>query len=289
MINIFEEDELRFDLMGDKPVTHRTLKEIFERNLAEQVLGNSADRLGCESIRPVFATDAEGNSHPAVEFDVKIQRENGNQYRFFGLKAVLGDEPQEDTFSKETAESNNGDIPVEIGEQIDFILNAYGFNREQIYEQLHFDATVKAPKDIIDALHGWQGENKKWHNADKAAVWKKTLEEVKLKKGEGTPIAVWIKYKSGYDSQLGDIYTACCPTRDDLRKKTPAFQASNELNAFQNNVLKEFFAQDCGIGERIYLIATYQNAGVPTSILMQAMKTAGEIKKEAMQQKARGR
>ena len=289
MINIFEEEELRFDLMGDKPVTHRTLKEIFERTLAEHVLGNSADRLGCEGIRPVFATDAEGNSHPAVEFDVKIQRENGNQYRFFGLKAVLGDEPHEDTFSKETAESNNGDIPVEIGEKIDFILNAYGFNREQIYEQLHFDATVKAPKDIIDALHGWQGEKKKWHNAEKSALWKKTLEEVKLKKGSGTPIAVWIKYKSGYDPQYGDIYTACCPTWKSMSQKPPVFEASNELNAFQKDVLNDFFAQDCCPEERLYLIATYQNTGVPTSVLMQALKKAGEIKTEVMQQKARGR
>lgn len=289
MINIFEEEELRFDLMGDKPVTHRTLKEIFERTLAEHVLGNSADQLGCEGIRPVFATDAEGNSHPAVEFDVKIQRENGNQYRFFGLKAVLGDEPHEDTFSKETAESNNGDIPVEIGEKIDFILNAYGFNREQIYEQLHFDATVKAPKDIIDALHGWQGEKKKWHNAEKSALWKKTLEEVKLKKGSGTPIAVWIKYKSGYDPQYGDIYTACCPTWKSMSQKPPVFEASNELNAFQKDVLNDFFAQDCCPEERLYLIATYQNTGVPTSVLMQALKKAGEIKTEVMQQKARGR
>lgn len=289
MINIFEEEELRFDLMGDKPVTHRTLKEIFERTLAEHVLGNSADQLGCEGIRPVFATDAEGNSHPAVEFDVKIQRENGNQYRFFGLKAVLGDEPHEDTFSKETAESNNGDIPVEIGEKIDFILNAYGFNREQIYEQLHFDATVKAPKDIIDALHGWQGEKKKWHNAEKSALWKKTLEEVKLKKGSGTPIAVWIKYKSGYDPQYGDIYTACCPTWKSMSQKPPVFEASNELNAFQKDVLNDFFAQDCCPEERLYLIATYQNTGVPTSVLMQALKKAGEIKPEVMRQKALGR
>lgn len=289
MINIFEEDELRFDLMGDKPVSGLTLRQVFERNLAAYVLGNSAACLGFEGIRPVFATDAEGNSHPAVEFNVEIQRENGSQSRFFGLKAVLGDDPQEDTFSKETTESNNGDIPVEIGEKIDFILNAYGFNRSQIYEQLHFEATVKAPKDIIDALHGYRGEKKKWQTPEKAALWKKTLEEVKLKKTDDNPIAVWIKYKSGYDPQYGDIYTACCPTWKSMSQKPPVFQASNELNAFQKDVLNDFFAQDCCPEERLYLIATYQNTGVPTSVLMQALKKAGEIKPEVMRQKALGR
>lgn len=232
----------------------KTLAEVFEHELAWNVFGDDSMRLKVTGISPTAGSDASGYQHPAVKFDAVVT-ENGTVKHYEDVVVLLTEDGYGDAYADVLGDKRG--IPEEFGENIDQILQAYGFSLESIFRQTLFEPTVSVPGFILEALENYEAnvEEPVWENEDDKEKWEETLKEIEACTGTQN-FTIGYAFKSGFDSYYGDMYTVSCLSPAAIEKKRPDFVPDDELTIDQQHVLNAFFEQNMKTGRIASLILT---------------------------------
>lgn len=255
--------------LPDHGVPAKPLVEVFERELGWNVFGDEEKQLRITNIAPTSAYDVEGCLHPAVRFDAEI-RENGSVERYEEVKVTLTEDRYGDAIAVD--DNTNCKVPEEFAVNVDEILDAHGFSREQIFESMTGELTVEVPKFILDALelYAGAGEGPVWETEEDKNLWQKTLEEIKAKTGRDDYVISYA-FKSGFDSYYGETYSVYCACADNLKNKEVEFKPSEELTFGQKVVLNQFFDQNMKT-EQIPLLVLTDLGHTPSTLVKEAYR-----------------
>ncbi len=268
-----------YQLLPDHGVPAKPLVEVFERELGWNVFGDEEKQLRITNIVQTSGSDAEGYLHPAVRFDAEI-RENDSVEKYEAVTVTLGEDRYGDGLAVESDQSNK--VPKEFAINIDEILGAYGFSREQFFANSNGELIGEVPKFILDALEQYDvsAEEPEWESEEDRNLWQKTLEEIKAKTGTEDYVISYA-FKSGFDSYYGDTYSVYCAVPNAVTKDVD-FKPSEELTFEQQVVLDQFFDQNMK-PEQIPLLILTDLGHTPANLAKEAY---GRFEKQLAEQVA---
>lgn len=226
---------------GDTEVL--SLTDVFECSLGEAIFEEPDARIKVTKLRPMILRDANDVCYPGIVMAVEGSR-FGNPFNHNRVDILLKPDGTNElahwvrpkTFFEPLAKS------------ADLILEAFGFNREAVFENLDFERTLIVPKHIADALCEYVELETvpEWDNTRDQQLWDATLCAI-LTKTEGDRFVVNYSIKNGYSPELGDLYLISAVAEwklyDALDVPYKTFDPSEKLTPFQEKVLEQFLAQ----------------------------------------------
>lgn len=220
-----------------------SLTDVFELSLGEAVFHESGTRIKITKLRPMILRDDNDVCCPGIVLAVEGTR-FGNPFNHNNIGILL----MPDGTNELVPRMRPKEFFEPLAESADLILDASGFNREAVFENLDFERTVIVPEQIAVAL-GEYAEfetEPEWDNPKDQELWEDAKRAI-LDKTEGDRFVVNYSIKNGYSPELGDLYLISAVAEwklydaPDVPYKT--FDPSEKLTPFQEKVLEQFLAQ----------------------------------------------
>lgn len=251
-----------------------SLTDVFELSLGEAVFHESGARIKITKLRPMILRDDNDVCCPGIVLAVEGTR-FGNPFNHNNIGILL----MPDGTNELVPRMRPKEFFEPLAESADLILDASGFNREAVFENLDFERTVIVPEQIAVAL-GEYAEfetEPEWDNPKDQELWENTKRRI-LDKTEGDQFVVNYIFKDGYSPEQGDLYLVSAVAAwklydaPDVPYKT--FETSEKLTQFQAQALDLFLAQTKS-SDALLDAVNNDIEYLPSVLLMTARQTLG--------------